>query len=72
MQLAESLMVRGTEHGYLSPDDILEVFLEMVAEPGQVFCVFEVFKEMGIEVSDEGKDFEKPTKSTTRCSSRST
>ena len=55
---AEALIVKGKEQGYLSPDDILQGFPALEAEPEQMFRVFAAFKEMGIEVSDEGKDFE--------------
>jgi RNA polymerase primary sigma factor len=58
IQIAEGLIVKGKEQGYLTPDDVLTAFPEMDAEPDQVFRVFNSFKEMGIEVSDEGKDFE--------------
>ena len=58
IQIAEGLIVKGKEQGYLTPDDVLTAFPEMEAEPDQVFRVFNAFKEMGIEVSDEGKDFE--------------
>ena len=58
IQIAEQLIVKGKEQGFLTPDDVLTAFPEMEAEPDQVFRVFNAFKEMGIEVSDEGKDFE--------------
>ena len=51
-QVAESLIVKGKEQGYLVPDDILEAFPEMEDEPDQVFPVIRVFTEMGIEVTD--------------------
>ena len=54
---AEALIVKGKEQGYLAPDDILQGFAPM-SEPEQITRVFAAFKEMGIEVSDEGKDFE--------------
>src|SRR5712692_10159814 len=47
ISLAEQLIVRGKEQGYLTPDDIL-----------QVFPVCAAFKEIGIEVTDGEKDFE--------------
>jgi RNA polymerase primary sigma factor len=55
---AEALIVKGKEQGYLTPDDILQGFPALEAEPDQMFRIFGAFKEMGIEVSDEGKDFE--------------
>ena len=58
IQVAEALIVKGKEQGYITPDDILEGFPEMEAEPEQVFRVFQAFKEMGIEVTDGEKDFE--------------
>jgi RNA polymerase primary sigma factor len=58
LQVAESLIVKGKELGYLLPDDILEAFPEMEAEPDQVIRVIRVFAEMGIEVTDGDKDFE--------------
>ena len=57
-QVAESLIVKGKELGYLMPDDILEAFPEMEAEPDQVFRVFQVFTEMGIEVTGDDKEVE--------------
>ena len=54
---AEALIVKGKEQGYLAPDDILQGFAAM-SEPDQITRVFTAFKEMGIEVSNEGKDFE--------------
>ena len=58
LQVAESLIVKGKELGYLMPDDILEAFPEIEAEPDQVFRIFQVFTEMGIEVTDGDKDSE--------------
>ena len=56
-QAAEALIVKGKEHGYLTPDDILESFPETEAEPDQVFRIFAAFNEIGIEVADGDKDF---------------
>jgi RNA polymerase primary sigma factor len=58
MAVAEQLIVKGKEHGYLSPDDILQGFPEIDAEPDQIFRIFAAFKEIGIEVTDGEKDFE--------------
>jgi RNA polymerase primary sigma factor len=55
---AETLIIKGKEQGYLTPDDVLQAFPEMEAEPEQVFRIFTAFKEMGIEVTDGEKDFE--------------
>src|SRR5487761_1154089 len=56
--VAEQLIVKGKEQGYLTPDDILQGFPEIEAEPDQIFCIFTAFKEIGIEVTDSEKDFE--------------
>jgi RNA polymerase primary sigma factor len=58
MAIAEQLIVKGKEHGYLTPDDILQGFPELDAEPDQIFRIFAAFKEIGIEVTDGEKDFE--------------
>ncbi|HEX3606498.1 MAG TPA: sigma-70 family RNA polymerase sigma factor, partial [Candidatus Dormibacteraeota bacterium] len=55
---AEALIVRGKEQGYLTPDDILQAFPEIEAEPDHLERIFIVFREMGIEVSDGDRDFE--------------
>src|SRR5450759_3104171 len=58
MAVAEQLIVKGKEQGHLSPDDILQGFPEIDAEPDQIFRIFAAFKEIGIEVTDGEKDFE--------------
>jgi len=58
ISVAESLIVKGKELGYLSPNDILEAFPAMEAEPDQVFRVIQLFGEMGIEVTDGDHDAE--------------
>ncbi len=58
VRVAEDLIVKGKEQGYLTPDNILDSFPEMEAEPEQVFLVFQVFTEMGITVADGEKDVE--------------
>ena len=58
MAVAEQLIVKGKEQGYLTPDDILQGFPEIEAEPDQIFRIFAAFKEIGIEVTDGEKDFE--------------
>src|SRR5260370_16772027 len=58
IRVGQDLIVKGKEQGYLTPDDILDSFPEMEAEPEQVFLVFRLFAEMGIEVTDEEKGFE--------------
>ena len=55
---AEMLLVKGKEAGFLAPDDILTAFPGMEAEPDQIFRIFNAFKEIGIDVSDDGKEFE--------------
>ncbi|TMC47478.1 MAG: RNA polymerase sigma factor RpoD [Chloroflexi bacterium] len=55
---AEVLIVRGKEQGYLTPDDILQGFPEIEAEPDHLERIFDAFREMGVEVSDGDKDFE--------------
>jgi RNA polymerase primary sigma factor len=55
---AEALIVKGKEQGFLSPDDILAGFTEVELDPDQLFRIFNVFRDMGIEVSDGEKDFE--------------
>src|SRR5487761_290772 len=49
---------KAQEKGYLTPDDILQGFPELDAEPDQIFRIFAAFKEIGIEVTDGEKDFE--------------
>jgi RNA polymerase primary sigma factor len=56
ISLAEQLIVRGKEQGYLTPDDILQGFPEIEGEPDQIVPVFVAFKEIGIEVTDGEKD----------------
>ena len=58
IQIAEQLILKGKESGFLSPDDILGAFPDIDGEPDQIFRIFNAFKEIGIEVSDGEKDFE--------------
>jgi RNA polymerase primary sigma factor len=58
ISVAEQLIVRGKEQGYLTPDDILQGFPEIEGEPDQTFPVFAAFKEIGVEVTDGEKDEE--------------
>src|SRR5487761_1661617 len=51
--VAGQLIVKGKEQGYLTPDDILQGFPEIEAEPDQIFRIFAAFKEIGIEVTDD-------------------
>ncbi len=55
---AEALIVRGKEQGYLTPDDVLTGFPEIEAEPDHLERIFQIFRDMGIEVSDGDRDFE--------------
>src|SRR6202167_6072687 len=55
---AEALIIKGKDHGYLTPDDILAAFPEIDVEPDHLERIFHVFRAMGIEVSDGDKDFE--------------
>jgi RNA polymerase primary sigma factor len=55
---AEALIVRGKEQGYLTPDDVLTGFPEIEAEPDHLERIFQLFRDMGIEVSDGDRDFE--------------
>ncbi|TMD01849.1 MAG: hypothetical protein E6J03_10530 [Chloroflexi bacterium] len=74
VQAAETLIVRGKEQGYLTPDDILQAFPEIEAEPDHLERIFSVFREMGIEVSDGGWPCSGPSRrwSTPSSSSRAT
>jgi len=56
--VAEQLIVRGKEAGYLTPDDVLAAFPEIDVEPDHLERIFHAFREMGIEVTDGDKDFE--------------
>jgi len=58
MSVAEQLIIKGKDQGYLTADDILQGFPEIDAEPDQIFRIFAAFKEIGIEVTDGEKDFE--------------
>ena len=56
--VAEGLIVKGKELGYLLPNDILEAFPELEAEPDQLFRVFQAFVDMAIEITDGDSGFE--------------
>jgi len=53
---AEILIIRGKEQGRLSPDDVLRGLPVVEAEPDQLERVFQVFREMGIEIGDGDAD----------------
>src|SRR5437899_3098908 len=60
---AEALIIKGKEQGFLSPDDILAGFPELELDPEQLFRIFNVFRDMGVEVADGGKDCEEVVES---------
>ena len=53
---AEIIIIRGKEQGRLTPDDVLHGLPIIEAEPDQLERVFQVFRAMGIEVSDSDDD----------------
>jgi RNA polymerase primary sigma factor len=55
---AEILIVRGKEQGRLTPDDVLGSLPVVEAEPDQLERVFQVFREMGIAISDSDGEAE--------------
>ncbi|MGH7922057.1 MAG: RNA polymerase sigma factor region1.1 domain-containing protein [Candidatus Dormibacteraceae bacterium] len=56
---AETLIVRGKDQGYLSPDEVLDGLPEIATDnPEQLFRIFAFFKMIGVEVSDAAGDFE--------------
>jgi RNA polymerase primary sigma factor len=55
---AEILIIRGKEQGRLTPDYVLGSLPVIEAEPDQLERVFQVLREMGIEVSDSDGDAE--------------
>ena len=58
LQQAETLIVKGKEQGYLTPDDVLDGFTDLDAEPDHITRIFAAFKEIGIEVSDSDREFD--------------
>src|SRR5690348_16139592 len=55
---AEALIVKGREQGFLTPDQVLEGFPGLTAEPDDLFRIFRAFGEMGIPVSDSEREAE--------------
>jgi RNA polymerase primary sigma factor len=55
---AEILIIRGKEQGRLTPDDVVQGLPVVEAEPDQLARVFQVFREMGIAISDSDDDAE--------------
>jgi RNA polymerase primary sigma factor len=53
---AEILIIRGKEQGRLSPDDVLRGLPVVDSDPDQLERVFQVFREMGIAISDSDDD----------------
>jgi RNA polymerase primary sigma factor len=53
---AELLIIRGKEQGRLTPDDVLQGLPVIDAEPDQLERVFQVFRQIGIEVSESDGD----------------
>jgi len=58
VEAAAILIIRGKEQGRLTPDQVLQGLPVVEAEPDQLERVFQVFREMGIEVSDSDGDAE--------------
>jgi RNA polymerase primary sigma factor len=58
VEAAEILIIRGKEQGRLTPDDVLQGLPVAESEPDQLERVFQVFREMGIEISDIDADLE--------------
>jgi RNA polymerase primary sigma factor len=56
--VAEALIIRGKEQGFLSPDEVLDAFGEIEAEPDELERIFDLFRAMGVEISDGERDFE--------------
>ncbi|MGH7641281.1 MAG: RNA polymerase sigma factor RpoD [Candidatus Dormibacteria bacterium] len=58
VRVAEQLILKGKEQGFLAPNEILDPFPDLDADPDQLERLFLIFREMGIAVSDSDKDFE--------------
>src|SRR5438445_12539406 len=52
----ETLIDKGKKQGFLRPTDILACFPHVELDPDQLFRIFSVFGDMGIEVSDREND----------------
>lgn len=57
VKLAEGLVARGKEHGFLPPDDVLQAYPELGEDPDGYLRVVQAFRDMGIEVADSEKEF---------------
>ncbi len=53
---AQELIVKGKDQGYLTPEDILQGFPELDADPHQIFRIFAAFNDIGIEVTRDQAD----------------
>ncbi|MGA9774355.1 MAG: RNA polymerase sigma factor RpoD [Candidatus Dormiibacterota bacterium] len=58
VRAAEQLILKGKEQAYLTPNEILEPFPELDADPDQLERLFALFRDMGIAVTDGDKEFE--------------
>jgi RNA polymerase primary sigma factor len=56
VRAAEMLIIRGKEQGRLTPNEVLLCLPAVRADPDHVERVFQLFREMGIEVSDDDGD----------------
>src|ERR1035437_6486666 len=52
-EIAESLVRKGKDGGLLRTDDIMNAFVDIEINAEQFFQVYEAFRDMGINVSDE-------------------
>src|SRR6266853_2071010 len=48
----ETLIDKGKKQGFLRPTDILACFPHVELDPDQLFRIFNVFRDMGIEITD--------------------
>ena len=60
IEQAEALILKGRDQGWLSPEEVVQGFPDLEAEPDQLPRIFQAFKEMGIEVSETGHELEDP------------
>src|SRR5438067_13309740 len=54
----ETLIVKGKKQGFLRPADILACFPHVELDPDQLFRIFNVFGDMGVEVTEREMDAE--------------
>jgi RNA polymerase primary sigma factor len=55
---AEALIVRGKEQGFLTPTEVVDAFGDIDAEPDDLERIFDLFRGMGVDISDGERDFE--------------